>query len=351
MLLRHMPHNRPRHGSGQLVLLLRYVGLLILLAGVFGFTVQTSLKSVGSLDAPQQRVTIPADSTSRAIACLLQEKGLIRSEAAFRLFVRYKGLDSQLKAGEYDLSSALSTPVIVDKLVRGQPVTECFTIPEGYNTRQIASLLEDAGLADEQEFMKTVVGDHFSYPFLTESPAGPRRLEGYLFPDTYRVARNVRPHTIVECMLARFNAENERLQLETKAARLGLSLHEVVVLASLIEREVQHDDERALVSGVLHNRLHLGMPLQVDATVLYALGRTSADQVTFEDLKVDSPYNTYLVTGLPPGAIANPGSASLWAAVHPKTTSYLYYVAKPDGSHAFARSLDEHNQNQARFQG
>lgn len=325
-------------------------GLFLIFTGLCGFYTVFILSPVGPPDAPSRRLDIPARSTAAEIASLLHREGLVRSDLAFRVFVRCKGLESGLKAGEYELSPALSTPDIVERLFQGRQVTRRFTVPEGYNTAQIAALLGEEGLVDPQAFLNEVATGHFSQPFVPSLPPGPNRLEGYLFPDTYTVTRDAGPHRIIDCMLARFAAESERLDLPAAARRAGLSLHQAVTLASLIEREARREDERRLISGVLHNRLRLGMPLQVDATVLYALGRTAADQVTLNDLTVDSPYNTYRITGLPPGPIANPGAASLAAAVNPAPTPYLYYVAKPDGSHAFARTLEEHNRNKALYQ-
>jgi len=330
--------------------LLLLFGLFLISAGLFGFYVAFILSPVGSPDAAARLLTVPPRSSAAEIASLLREEGVIRSELAFRVFVRCKGLEGGLKAGEYELSPALSTPAVVERLFLGRQVTKRFTVPEGYNTAQIAALLGREGLADPQEFLDEVATGRFSYPFLEGLPSGTRRLEGYLFPDTYTVTRDTGTRRIIDCMLARFAAESERLNLAERAERVGLNLREAVILASLIEREARHDEERRIISGVLHNRLRLGMPLQVDATVLYALGRTAAEQVTLEDIKVDDPYNTYRITGLPPGPISNPGAASLAAAVDPAETPYLYYVAKPDGRHAFAVTLEEHNRNKALYQ-
>ncbi|MDI6709353.1 MAG: endolytic transglycosylase MltG [Bacillota bacterium] len=344
------PRTLRRRRTSVLDRLLFFFGLFLIVTGIFGFYAVFILSPVGPPDAASRRLSIPARSTAAEIASLLREEGLVRSDLAFRAFVRYKGFESGLKAGEYELSPALSTPAIVERLFLGRQATQRFTVPEGYNTAQIAAILGKEGLVDPKAFLDEVATGRFSHPFLQALPQGPRRLEGYLFPDTYAVTRDLGPHRIIDCMLARFAAESERLDLAAGAERVGLDLHQAVILASLIEREARRDDERRLISGVLHNRLRLGMPLQVDATVLYALGRTAAYQVTLDDLKVDSPYNTYRITGLPPGPIANPGAASLAAAVNPARTPYLYYVAKPDGSHAFARTLEEHNRNKALYQ-
>jgi UPF0755 protein len=173
-------------------------------------------------------------------------------------------------------------------------------------------------------------------------------MEGYLFPDTYHIGSRTTEEEIIKMMLKRFNDELVKLDYVEKITLPGLSLHNAVTLASLVEREAREDSERPVIAGVIMNRLNRGMKLQIDATVLYALGGHK-EKVYYKDLEVDSPYNTYLYYGLPPGPIAFPGEASLKAAIEPAITDYLYYVAKPDGSHAFARTLAEHNNNKAKY--
>ncbi|MDD4239695.1 MAG: endolytic transglycosylase MltG, partial [Desulfotomaculaceae bacterium] len=180
-------------------------------------------------------------------------------------------------------------------------------------------------------------------------PEGEKRLEGYLFPDTYSFNIGESESIIVETMLKRFDREMAELGFEALAEENGISLHQAVTIASLVEREAKADEERPLIAGVIYNRLNISMPLQIDATIQYALGENKPE-IYYKDLEVDSPYNTYRNYGLPPGPIAMPGRASLLAAVNPADTDYLYYVAKPDGSHAFATTLAQHNVNKEMYQ-
>lgn len=293
-------------------------------------------------------VEVTPDSSTYDIGRMLEKNGLIKNAFVFSVYARLKGLDGELKAGEYSLSSTMSVPKIVEKMVRGMPVMYTFTVPEGYTVEQVADMLAEKGFADRDKFLQEVEKGSFDYPFLNDLPKGPSRLEGYLFPDTYRVSKGCSEYTLIDLMLSRFNEEINRLNYKAKAQKLGLTLHEAVTIASMIEEEALKDDERALISGIIYNRLHKDMLLQVDATVLYALGEHKP-VVYYEDLEVDSPYNTYKRKGLPPGPISSPGRASLIAAVKPARTDYLYYVAKPDGSHAFARTLKEHNANKRKY--
>jgi len=321
------------------------LALSAIATGLVGLCLVSSLGPAAPGSKTTVRVEIPVRATSGQIAKLLADKDIIRSARAFRIYTWYKGLDGSLRAGEYDLSPGDSVPQIIGQLVAGRGTLYSFTVPEGYNTEQIADLLAEKGFADRDRFLQTAAHHDFDIAFVKDLPEGERRLEGYLFPDTYSIGKDVNETVIINQMLLRFAKEAELLNLQEEAAKVGLTLHQAVTLASLIEREAKVDNERSIISGVLHNRLHMGMPLQVDATVLYALGKTATEQVTYKDLEVASPYNTYRIMGLPPGPIANPGRASLEAAVHPARVPYLYYVAKADGSHAFARSLAEHNEN------
>lgn len=285
---------------------------------------------------------IPRNASSAEIAAILAENGLIRSPLAFRVYARYAGADAALKAGEYEVRRGLSVPETIEALrTGGQDKTVDITIPEGYNTGQILDLLRARGLVGKKEFMAAAGSAPWIYA-PDDMPAD-RRLEGYLFPDTFAVPEDADAAAIIGMLLDRFAQEARALHLAEKAEKMGFSVHEMVTIASLIEREARIDGDRRLISGVIHNRLRMGMPLQVDATVVYALGETARERVSYADLEVDSPYNTYRYPGLPPGPIANPGADSLRAALDPAPTDYVYYLAKPDGRHVFSRTLAEHN--------
>jgi len=303
--------------------------------------------------APQSKagdivVTIPLQASAGQVGKILQQNKLVRSSLAFSIYARWKGKDGQIKAGEYRLNNGLSTPEILFELVDGRTTVQTFTVPEGFTTAQIADLLISKGLINRERFYWAVANENYSYSFIQGLPKNERRLEGYLFPDTYQVTRGISESSIIELMLNRFEKEMDKLDYAALAQGAGLTLHEAVTIASLVEREAKIEEEKPLIAGVIHNRLSSSMLLQVDATVQYALG-TYKPKIYYKDLEVDSPYNTYRVSGLPPGPIAVPGESSLLAAVRPVVTGDYYYVAKPDGSHAFARTLAEHNANKERY--
>lgn len=298
--------------------------------------------------APTVEVTVPRGASTAAIAGQLARAGVIRHPLAFLLYVRYRGLDGRLRAGTYALSPAMGLPQIVDLLVEGRVVAERVTVPEGYTVRQVIELLVRNGLADAAGLRAALAERAGTWPYLPRTPLR-EPLEGYLFPDTYLFPRGAPPATLVDAMLRRFE-EAFRPEWRARAAELGLTVHQVVTLASIVEREARLPEERPLIAAVYLNRLNRGMKLDADPTVLYALGRTSGT-LTRQDLEVDSPYNTYRYPGLPPGPIANPGAAAIEAVLYPADVDYLYFVARPDGrgGHAFARTLEEHLRNVRRY--
>lgn len=295
-------------------------------------------------------VTIPRGASTMEIARILHDRHLIRDPLAFRVLVRLEDRDGRLKAGVYRLSPAMPAREILERLTRGDVLTARFTIPEGFTVAQIIDRLAEMGLADRDGLRAALDEAARDWPYLPEGAELREPLEGYLFPDTYRVpvgaeGRVTNPRVIVRAMLERFEAVFDQRRRE-RARELGLSVHEVVTLASIIEREAKVPEERPLISAVYHNRLRRGMKLDADPTVLYAVGKTSGP-LTYQDLQVDSLYNTYRYPGLPPGPIGAPGTAAIDAALHPADVDYLYFVLRPDGSgrHEFARTLAEHNRN------
>ncbi|MBM3469414.1 MAG: endolytic transglycosylase MltG [Armatimonadetes bacterium] len=268
-------------------------------------------------------VVVPPGETTWQIGRRLAEARVVRSARAVVIAARLRRVDGRLRSGEYALSPAQSAWQIVGVLARGEAILHRITIPEGFTAAQIADALAEAGLADRDRFLDLAL-----------------RSEGYLFPDTYLLPRGLGEPALVARFLGRFDAVIGADLREAARAR-GLSLHQLVTVASMIEREARVPEERAVIAGVIYNRLRLGMRLEIDATVLYALGRHKAE-LALADLAVDSPYNTYRNPGLPPGPIANPGLAAVAAAAAPAETPFLYYVLRPDGSHHFSRTLREH---------
>ena len=323
--------------------------LLFVVTSVGFYQYRTLLEPV----SPEQSsslvlVDVPKGSSTTSVASLLKEQGLIKNATIFKLYFRLKDLDGKLKPGEYTLNSGMSVPQIADKLIQGSVVYYSFTVPEGYNTKQIADVLEKKGYIDREKFMKEVSNGKFEYDFLKGIPASPQRLEGYLFPDTYKITKDTNEQQIIEMMLARFDSEISP-DFKEKAKSLGLSLHEAVTLASVIEREAVKDGERSRVSAVFHNRLKKGMKLESCATIQYALGEQKT-RLLYKDLQIESPYNTYKYTNLPPGPIASPGGPSLEAAVDPeKNVDYLFFVVSENGKHVFSNTLAEHNYAKSKY--
>lgn len=281
--------------------------------------------------------SVPTGSNSRAIAKRLVAERLIRSELAFYLIVRYRSIDKHLQAGDYQLRRGLSLKQILDELQKGHVALENWTIPEGLTVNAIAELWETAGFGTAEAFQKAAEFPQLLQKYGLEG----KSVEGYLFPNTYKFAKGTTAETVVEMMLDEFNGRwNETLAEEARS--LGRTRHEVITLASVIEKEAQSESERPRIASVFHNRLKRNWRLQADPTVLYALGNPKR-LLTRADLKVDSPYNTYLHKGLPPGPIGSPGIASLMAALRPEKTDYLYFVAIGEGKHHFSKTLAEHN--------
>lgn len=273
---------------------------------------------------------------SHKIAKLLAEEKLIKSQSAFLILARLNGSSRRLKAGKYKFNSKLSISQILRKLVHGEVIRQHLVIPEGFTIAQIAQLWEKKDLGKSSDFEQATRNPNLLQKYHIEAST----LEGYLFPNTYEVTYSTTPEMFIELMLREFNHKFTN-KLRQEADNLGISVHEVVTLASIIEKESKVDYERPIISAVFHNRLRRGWKLQADPTVLYALGNPKRN-LTRDDLKSDSPYNTYIHKKLPPGPICNPGIASIIAAVRPDKTPYMYFVAMGNGTHYFSRTLNEH---------
>lgn len=272
------------------------------------------------------------------VARKLAAEGLIRSAPAFEIYLAWTRLGTKLKAGYYDLSPAMSGQEMAERIASGRVTTRKVTVPEGLRLAQVAERVAASGLATADGFLAAAVPGTVAGKVDMPLPEG--TLEGYLLPETYEFALGTTADDIVLRMVRELQDRFVKPNAEAIGAS-ALSLHQIVTLASLVEREARVPEDRPKIAGVLINRLDRGMKLQCDATVQYALGEHK-QRLTFQDLKVDSPYNTYLHKGLPPGPIACPGLASLQAALHPARTDALFYVAKPDGSHVFSRTYEEH---------
>jgi UPF0755 protein len=256
---------------------------------------------------------------------------------------RLRGDAHRLKAGDYRFNDGMPPGVILKKLVAGDVDYLKFSLPEGYSIYQAAELLEQKGYFKRSEFLAKCRDT----AFLARLGLRESSVEGYLYPATYNLSRGGSVEQLIAQMVAQF--EKEYAELTTGGGGTGgLSRHEVVALASLIEKEAISSEEKPLISSVFHNRLRIGMPMQSDPTAVYGV-RAFAGKVTRADIDRSSPYNTYLIKGLPPGPIGNPGTDALEAALHPVATQYLYFVARQDGTHQFSRTLEEHNRAVHRY--
>jgi len=289
-------------------------------------------------------ITIPEGATLKQVASLLERERLIPSRWGFLLLGKMKSADRRLLAGEYALHPGMRPAEILADILSGRVVLHSVTIPEGYTATQIADLLQQKGLTDGAEFAR-LTRDREFIRSLDLNEAG---LEGYLFPETYRFPRSAKAGEVVRAMVNNLS-QAFTTELRARAKDLDMTVHDVLTLASLIEKETGVDGERELISAVFHNRLRLRIPLQSDPTVIYGLDHFDGN-LRKEDLTSTSPYNTYRVAGLPPGPIANPGAKSIRAALYPATAKYLYFVSRNDGTHVFSSSLEQHNQAVERYQ-
>ena len=292
-------------------------------------------------------VEIVPGSSPQTMGRALAAAGVVDGAMAFRIAVWLEGAGRRLQAGEYRFDAPLTPQAVVDKIVRGDVFLRPVTFREGLTIRQMAAIFAERGFGSADEFIAAASKPG---PVRALDPQAPD-LEGYLFPDTYTLPRRTTAADLVARMVARFE---KALTPETRqqAAARGLSVRELVTLASLVEKETAKGEERPLVAAVYANRVKIGMGMQCDPTVIYALERAGryTGNLTRADLQFDSPYNTYRYAGLPPGPIAAPGQASLEAAANPAAVPYLYFVSRNDGSHAFASTLAEHNRNVFEFQ-
>lgn len=307
---------------------------------------EKSLEAMDVENPSQVNLVIPPATSTDYISNMLHDEGLIKNTLVFKYRIKSKGVAGKLKAGEYNLSTGMDLDTIIDNLVKGSKDyhTVKFTIPEGYEMREIADRLEKEDLIDKNTFLKLASKkENFesNYGFLKELDKG-QGLEGFLFPSTYEVYLDTSEEEIIEIMLSQFEKIYND-EVKEKSKDFDLNLNQIVTLASIIEREGKLDSERPTMSAVFHNRIEDGMLLQSCASVQYILGERKPVLST-EDTKIDSPFNTYKNPGLPPSPIASPGKSSLVAAVNPDNVDFKYFVLTGrDGSHTFSVTLDEHN--------
>ncbi|QHT64016.1 endolytic transglycosylase MltG [Paenibacillus lycopersici] len=333
------------------------LSLMILIVGGTYLYIWNGLRPTSSGDTVQ--VELKKGSSPLAFAEVLEDHGIIRNAFLFKYYLRYKNEGPRFQAGVYELHPGMNKQEIIDKLNAGEILpaeTIRFTIPEGFTVEQIADKLAEAGYDDKAGFIAAADKDQ-AWPDADAAKNVPKdgklrhRLEGYMFPETYELPKDSKPEAIIDRMLQETDRKLDSLpeNWDDALAENGVNFHQMLTIASLVEREVVVDEERPIVAGIIYNRLKKGMPLQIDATVQYLLDKQK-EHLMEADLQVDSPYNTYKIKGLPPGPIASPSLKSIEAALFPAKTDYYYYVTKKDGSqkHLFAETLKQHNQNIAK---
>lgn len=280
----------------------------------------------------------------RSIAEELEKQGIVRNARLFSFLAKWQNIDRGVRAGTYALNTAMRPMDILRLFREGRIIEIPVTIPEGYTIDQIALLLEKSSVIRAGDF-KTLVEDPKLVALMkVEGPT----LEGYLFPDTYTFPKGIKPLEIVKKMIARYH-EVFTPEMAAQALEMGFSERGLITVASIVEKEVQTESERPLVASVIYNRLRMGMPLQCDPTVIYALGSAFTGNLTKKNMRFDSAYNTYRYRGLPPGPIANPGKNSIIAALNPAKSKYLYFVSNNDGTHSFSSTLRDHSAAVGRY--
>ena len=295
-------------------------------------------------EAPAVDFEVKRGASLKAVAAALAQLGLIRNARAFELRARWRELAGRLQVGEYALSAAMPADGILTILAEGRVKTYEVAIPEGWTAREIAARLAGDGITSEREFLAVVAAPESAERFGVEGPG----LEGYLYPETYRFPRGLRAEKVVGVLVEHFlRAWGE---VEAEARRQDLGMRELVILASIVEKETGAPGERPLIAAVFRNRLARGMRLASDPTTIYGIPDFDGNLRRRDLEDGTNPYNTYMIGGLPPGPIANPGIDSLRAVISPAKTSYLFFVSRNDGTHVFARSYEEHERNVDRYQ-
>ena len=324
----------------RLLLIFIAAGVVSTAAALFYFQGQLSISYPPA--APATLFEIPRGIGNREIVKMLHGRNVIADENIALAYLIYSGSRGKLRAGEYMFDKPMTLPEVIDKLVKGSVYLHKFTVPEGLTIEDTARKWEEQGFGSKGDFL---IAARDSVSLIQDIDGKATTLEGYLFPETYSFPTRTTSRQAIEAMIARFKSVLEKLKQETPAEGWPRSLRETVILASLVETEAAQEDERPLIASVYLNRLVRNTLLQCDPTVIYALKNAGEykGSLTLADLKYNSPYNTYLYAGLPPGPITNPGFRSLAAAVKPGNTRYLFFVRTTAGRHTFSETLAAHN--------
>lgn len=310
----------------------------------FRFDLFPFLKGTTQETRIEKLVNIKPGQGLSAVSARLHEAGIIENRLAFSIIARIKGYDKKIRAGEYMLSSDMDSVTILETLVRGKMFLHKLVIPEGYNLSQIAQTIGDAGFALPCDFVKLAKNP----TIIKQHGITAKTLEGYLFPDTYHFPKGVSCEKIISAFIERFK-KIFTLEMKERAEELGFSVHQVLTLASIIEKETGAAKERPLIASVFHNRLKRRMRLESDPTVIYGVKNFDGN-LTKKHLMTTTPYNTYRIKGLPPGPIASPGKDAIMATLFPADTKYFFFVSKKDSTHKFSRTFKEHKRAVRKYQ-
>jgi len=300
-----------------------------------------AIDAYDSTDITKVTITVPMGSGTPQIAAILEKNGIIGNSDTFKLVSKISGNNGKYKAGTYALSPSMNLNEIMEKLQSGISAGNMITIPEGYSISEVAEVLEKAGFIDKEVFFDELENGDFGQKFIEFLPEGPNRLEGFLFPETYDVPINASEYDIINIMLNQFDKLYTD-EFYARSSELGFNINEIITIASMVEKEAAVNEDRPKVASVVYNRLEVNMPLQFDSTVQYVLGDLKA-RLSYEDIQIESEYNTYTNPGLPPGPICSPGLEAIKATLYPEETEYLYFVVNPDGNrtHQFAVTYEE----------
>ncbi len=328
----------------RLLLVLSFIGVVI--AGAAALYVRSELDAPGPNETTI--VEIPRGLRAREVVDLLAQKNLIRNQYAALAYIFYSRTYNKLQAGEYMFDAHLTVRDIIRKMTSGEVYLHKFTVPEGLTLKQTAQKWEEQGFGTAEDFLHTASG---AVDLVRAVDGKATSVEGYLFPETYSFPKGTTAHQAIASMIDRFKEMIARLKQAVPESNWPHDLHDTVIVASLVESEAAHAEERPLIASVYLNRLSRKILLQCDPTVIYALDLVNKYRgtLTFDDLRFQSPYNTYVNPGLPPGPIMNPGYLSLLAAVQPASTNYLYFVRTEEGRHTFSENLSEHNRAVAAY--
>jgi UPF0755 protein len=327
----HSKKRFSRKGVAVISLGLFFLAALFLFAALGLFFIRPAEKG-----GENQLIIVREGLSLKEVAEELDRKEIITNKALFELWAQVLGYSRKIKAGEYKLGSHMAPKRILEKLIKGEVVTYPVTVPEGFTAEQISEILHEMGLMDKEKFLSLVNDPSLLEHYGISAPS----LEGYLYPETYHFARGISPRSTIDAMVGRFWQVVS--PLKERMDKMGMNLQQVITLASIVEKETGLAEERSTIASVFLNRLKKGMRLESDPTVIYGI-KDFDGNLTRKDLTRPTPYNTYIIRGLPPGPIANPGLEAIKAVLYPAKTDYLYFVSRNDGSHHFSKTLTEHN--------